>query len=202
MSKLIQQSFAHRDDTAGEGGDISEGKYDLTGPDGEIILPSLWGGLVRPGWEVTMKMWKPKPTEKMPIKFKDAIGRKFSFPFHLCQTWTVSAPSSLQSTVLAYLIYLLLNTHFCFRAWKNSSNRASYTSKLLGPMCMRATTTFLGRMVKEFCQQFGNGLYSLIGPSLCICGRWTGSLHHKGYQSYQRTVTQPECLRLKTRGAH
>ncbi|KAK4137996.1 hypothetical protein BT67DRAFT_339592, partial [Trichocladium antarcticum] len=21
------------------------------------------------------------------IKFKDAVGRKFSFPFHLCQTW-------------------------------------------------------------------------------------------------------------------
>ncbi|KAF2230585.1 hypothetical protein EV356DRAFT_418723, partial [Viridothelium virens] len=22
-----------------------------------------------------------------PIKFKDAVGRKFSFPFHLCKTW-------------------------------------------------------------------------------------------------------------------
>ena len=24
-----------------------------------------------------------------PIRFKDAVGRKFSFPFHLCQTWKV-----------------------------------------------------------------------------------------------------------------
>ncbi|KAI0020910.1 hypothetical protein F4780DRAFT_319986 [Xylariomycetidae sp. FL0641] len=24
---------------------------------------------------------------KAPIRFKDAVGRKFSFPFHLCQTW-------------------------------------------------------------------------------------------------------------------
>ena len=24
-----------------------------------------------------------------PIKFKDAVGRKFSFPFHLCSTWMV-----------------------------------------------------------------------------------------------------------------
>ena len=25
--------------------------------------------------------------EKAPIKFKDAVGRKFSFPWHLCKTW-------------------------------------------------------------------------------------------------------------------
>lgn len=33
---------------------------------------------------------KPKPEEaKAPIKFKDAVGRKFSFPWHLCKTWKV-----------------------------------------------------------------------------------------------------------------
>ena len=32
----------------------------------------------------------PAPKEKLkPIKFKDAVGRKFSFPFHLCSTWSV-----------------------------------------------------------------------------------------------------------------
>ncbi len=31
--------------------------------------------------------------EKPPIKFKDALGRTFSFPFHLCHTWQVSQPS-------------------------------------------------------------------------------------------------------------
>ncbi|KKA16754.1 hypothetical protein T310_9633 [Rasamsonia emersonii CBS 393.64] len=29
----------------------------------------------------------PPPEKKKPIKFKDAVGRKFSFPFHLCKTW-------------------------------------------------------------------------------------------------------------------
>lgn len=29
-------------------------------------------------------------TEKKPIKFKDAVGRKFSFPFELAETWGVS----------------------------------------------------------------------------------------------------------------
>ena len=24
------------------------------------------------------------------IKFDDAVGRKFSFPYHLCETWAVS----------------------------------------------------------------------------------------------------------------
>lgn len=30
------------------------------------------------------------PPPQGPIKFKDAIGRKFTFPFRLCQTWGVS----------------------------------------------------------------------------------------------------------------
>lgn len=32
----------------------------------------------------------PPEEKKKPIKFKDAVGRKFSFPFHLCNTWEVS----------------------------------------------------------------------------------------------------------------
>ena len=32
---------------------------------------------------------KPPPEKKKPIKFKDAVGRKFSFPFDLCSTWQV-----------------------------------------------------------------------------------------------------------------
>lgn len=33
----------------------------------------------------------PPPAEKKaPIKFKDAVGRKFQFPYHLCATWDVS----------------------------------------------------------------------------------------------------------------
>ena len=34
------------------------------------------------------------PEKKKPIKFKDAVGRKFSFPFHLCCTWSVSVSCS------------------------------------------------------------------------------------------------------------
>ncbi|KAG9230235.1 hypothetical protein BJ875DRAFT_445212 [Amylocarpus encephaloides] len=29
----------------------------------------------------------PEPEKKKPLRFKDAVGRKFSFPFHLCATW-------------------------------------------------------------------------------------------------------------------
>ena len=86
MAKLIQQSYAN----VPEGWDIGDNKYDLIGPDGEIILQSLWESLVQPGWEITMKKWEQKIPPKAPIKFKDALGRKFSFPFHLCKTWVVS----------------------------------------------------------------------------------------------------------------
>jgi hypothetical protein len=30
---------------------------------------------------------KPSDAPKAPIRFKDAVGRKFSFPWHLCKTW-------------------------------------------------------------------------------------------------------------------
>jgi hypothetical protein len=36
---------------------------------------------------------KLRPTDDMkqpPIRFKDAVGRKFSFPWHICKTWKVS----------------------------------------------------------------------------------------------------------------
>lgn len=33
----------------------------------------------------------PSTEKRKPIKFKDAVGRKFSFPFHLCNTWPVSS---------------------------------------------------------------------------------------------------------------
>jgi hypothetical protein len=36
------------------------------------------------------KQHPPSEEKKKPIKFKDAVGRKFSFPFHLCCTWAVS----------------------------------------------------------------------------------------------------------------
>ena len=35
---------------------------------------------LRPGDDMT----------KPPIRFKDAVGRKFSFPWHLCKTWKAS----------------------------------------------------------------------------------------------------------------
>jgi ADP-ribose pyrophosphatase YjhB (NUDIX family) len=33
--------------------------------------------------------FSPPPAPKSPIKFKDAVGRKFTFPFELCCTWGV-----------------------------------------------------------------------------------------------------------------
>jgi hypothetical protein len=31
-----------------------------------------------------------RPDRPLPIRFKDAVGRKFNFPFHLCAKWSVS----------------------------------------------------------------------------------------------------------------
>ena len=51
--------------------------------------------------EAIEKAVAPKDDKKKPIKFKDAVGRKFSFPFELCATWAASC-----SLVSLYLIQL------------------------------------------------------------------------------------------------
>lgn len=54
----------------------------------------------------------PPPEErKKPIKFKDAVGRKFSFPFHLCNTWMVGFE-------LRTRLWQVVADH-SFRVWKN-----------------------------------------------------------------------------------
>jgi ankyrin repeat protein len=45
--------------------------------------------------------------EKGAIRFKDAIGRKYAFPFHLCQTWVVSIPSSILKLISFDIVCIL-----------------------------------------------------------------------------------------------
>ena len=62
MEGLIKQAFLHVD-VIGE--HVHQGHYDLTGPDGEIILPQVWDTMIQPDWEVTMHMWPmPDPEEE------------------------------------------------------------------------------------------------------------------------------------------
>lgn len=60
MEELIKQAFLHVDVI---GPHVQQGHYDLTGPNGEIILPSVWEKVIEPDWQISMTMW---PVEKMP----------------------------------------------------------------------------------------------------------------------------------------
>ncbi|KAI9158777.1 kinetoplast-associated protein KAP [Paramyrothecium foliicola] len=60
MEELIKQAFLQVDVL---GPHVQEGHYDLIGPNGEIILPSVWEKVVEPDWQITMTMW---PMEKTP----------------------------------------------------------------------------------------------------------------------------------------
>lgn len=63
---------------------VCMGEYQLGSDDHRQFMESLdviCGGKV----ESTTKLNTPKA----PIEFKDAVGRKFSFPWHLCKTWKV-----------------------------------------------------------------------------------------------------------------
>ncbi|KAI9772249.1 MAG: hypothetical protein M1840_000998 [Geoglossum simile] len=64
---------------------------------------------------------KPKAEKKKPLRFKDAVGRKFSFPFHLCQTWAVRIP-------IPHLNKINTGTDkSCDREWRSSLSK---------PFCM------------------------------------------------------------------
>ncbi|KJR84438.1 KAP-like kinetoplast-associated protein [Sporothrix schenckii 1099-18] len=60
MEELIKQAFVQ---VEAIGPHVLEGHYDLIGPNGEIILPSIWEKVVQPDWSVTMHMW---PMDKTP----------------------------------------------------------------------------------------------------------------------------------------
>ncbi|TKA43095.1 hypothetical protein B0A54_06043 [Friedmanniomyces endolithicus] len=67
METLIKQAFLHVD-VIGE--HVHQGHYDLTGPDGEIILPQVWDTMIKPDWEISMHMW-PMPEPPPPPALKD-----------------------------------------------------------------------------------------------------------------------------------
>lgn len=60
MEELIKQAFIQVEFI---GQHVQEGHYDLIGPDGDIILPSIWERSIQPDWSVTMQIWA---MDKMP----------------------------------------------------------------------------------------------------------------------------------------
>lgn len=62
MEDLIKQAFLHVDVI---GPHVQEGHYDLIGPNGEIILPSVWEKVIEPDYSITMHMW---PMDKTPLR--------------------------------------------------------------------------------------------------------------------------------------
>ncbi|KAJ3562608.1 hypothetical protein NPX13_g8504 [Xylaria arbuscula] len=90
-------------------------QHDLAGIDGNMLLSSSWEELLQPDWSMTMPMRKESQdakkgeeaglaeksdqeaslkaeeadvrTEQHPIRFEDAVRRKFTLPFHTAKTW-------------------------------------------------------------------------------------------------------------------
>lgn len=69
MQRLIKTALLHIEVV---GTAVAEGRYDLVGPNGDIILPQVWEQVIKPGWTVTMHMW-PFP-EKLPGHIKRTEG--------------------------------------------------------------------------------------------------------------------------------
>jgi hypothetical protein len=59
LESLVREAFIH---ITVIGPHVYEGHYDLVGPDGDVILPSVWEHVVVPGMPVTMHMW-PLPEQ-------------------------------------------------------------------------------------------------------------------------------------------
>lgn len=63
---------------------IKNGRYTLC-HDGQALSPASWDDFISPGRSVSVKVRKDET-----IKFKDALGRKFNFPWRFVKTWEVS----------------------------------------------------------------------------------------------------------------
>jgi hypothetical protein len=92
----------------------------------------------------------PAKLKPMPIKFKDAVGRKFSFPFDLCKTWAVSlAADSIIDLSHARLIRVLC------REWKNLSVRPFCMLMSSARMSPKVITILLGQMARSSFPRYG-----------------------------------------------
>jgi hypothetical protein len=71
MEHLIQQ--AHQGFDAAEL--VTQRRYDLLGPSGEVIMPHVWEAIIEPGWDITLKPWpEPEPPpEPIPPPLDDSI---------------------------------------------------------------------------------------------------------------------------------
>lgn len=88
---------------------------------------------------------KPPAEKKKPIKFKDAVGRKFSFPFELCATWQVrTLLITMRESTIPESRLTISGTD---REWRISFARLSFTSRLLDLMLPRDITTSWAPMV-------------------------------------------------------
>ncbi|OCL05709.1 hypothetical protein AOQ84DRAFT_92989 [Glonium stellatum] len=68
ISQFVIQIFITVD---GIDENVREGRYDLIGPEGEIILPQARGAVIEPGWEITMRMWQ---TPEQPLRSLEPHG--------------------------------------------------------------------------------------------------------------------------------
>ncbi len=66
MEGLINQAFAHVEGLAEP---VMAGRYDLIGPDKEIIMPNYWESTIEPDMNITMMLWpvpEPKKEDQPP----------------------------------------------------------------------------------------------------------------------------------------
>lgn len=63
MEQLIRQAFLHVETI---GPQVQAGRYDLIGPNGEIILPQTWETFLEPDMAVTMHMWPMPEASSLP----------------------------------------------------------------------------------------------------------------------------------------
>lgn len=54
MENLIKTSFSR---IGSMNFQVFRGDYDLLSPTGEIILPEIWGAVIKPGWVVELRFW-------------------------------------------------------------------------------------------------------------------------------------------------
>ena len=122
MEVLIKRRFTPHDPV---GFKVYRKEYDIMSPTGEIILPETWEFLLKPGWEIEMRLWTMQQEGQMSHRSEYGTTKVPSMP----SSGSLKPPPSSQGGMSSAASSIGTSKKASLKAWfsgRKLSRNSSY----------------------------------------------------------------------------